>query len=160
MPSIFRSSPERQPVERRTNTYEYPRPVHGPDEDAPASTESFEFVTVRPPRQVAADPSSASINLWRGKSSLAASLRKIAAMRVGLRHILRRPGERLWMLLHAQSLLNGRGSTAEAIALAEDDYRRLAARQQETRAMCSGHRAALRHEHAAPFTSRGKGTSP
>jgi hypothetical protein len=106
-----------------------------PDEDAPTSTESFRFVIVRPPRQ-------------------------IAAMRAGLRHILRRPGERLWLLLHALSPLDGRGSTAQAIALAEDDYRRLAARQQETRAMRSRHRVAPRHERAPVSQAEAKAPSP
>jgi hypothetical protein len=101
------------------------------------STESSRFVTVRPSRQVAADPSSASINLEPGKSLLTDPLRKIAAMRAGLRHTLRRPSERLWLLLHAPSLLDGPASTVRAIALPEDDYRRLAARQQETRARCA-----------------------
>lgn len=91
-----------------------------PEEDAPTSTESFQLVTICLQRQV------------------------------GLRHILRRPGERLWPLLHALSLLDGQGSTAQAIAPAEDDYRRLAARQQETRAMRSGHRAA-RRPNVRPF---------
>ena len=62
----------------------------------------FQFVTVRPPRQVADDPSGASINLRPGKCSLADLLRKIAATRADLRHALRRPGELLW-LLHALS---------------------------------------------------------
>jgi hypothetical protein len=97
------------------------------------SAEMFQFVTVRPPRQVADDPSSASINLRLGKCSLADSLRKIAATRAGLRHTLRRPGERLWLLLHALSLLDGPASTVQAIALPEDDYRRLTAPQQATR---------------------------
>jgi hypothetical protein len=100
-----------------------------PDEDAPMSTESFRLVTICPQRQV------------------------------GLRHILRRAGERLWPLLHALSLLDGPGSTAQAIAPAEDDYRRLAARQQETRAMRSGHRAARRHERAPLSQAKAKALS-
>jgi hypothetical protein len=61
----------------------------------------------------------------------------IAAMRVGIKRTLRqhsshRPGLRLWVLLRAQSLLDGPGSGAHAIAFIEDDYRRLAARRQET----------------------------
>jgi hypothetical protein len=53
-----------------------------------------------------------------------------AAMRVGIKrtphqHSSHRLGLRLWTLLHAQSLLNGPGSGAHAIAFIEDDYRRL-----------------------------------
>ena len=53
-----------------------------------------------------------------------------AAMRVGIKrtsrqHSSRRLGLRLWTLLHAQSLLNGPGSGAHAIAFIEDDYLRL-----------------------------------
>ena len=52
------------------------------------------------------------------------------AMRVGIKRIPRqhhrhRLGLRLWALLHAQSLLNGPGSGAHAIAFLEDDYLRL-----------------------------------
>ena len=36
-----------------------------------------------------------------------------------------RLGLRLWTLLHAQVLLNGPGSSAQAIAFVEDDYRHL-----------------------------------
>jgi hypothetical protein len=55
-----------------------------------------------------------------------------AAMRVGIKrtprqHSSHRLGLRLWTLLHAQSLLNGPGSGAPAIAVIEDDYRRLSA---------------------------------
>jgi hypothetical protein len=45
-----------------------------------------------------------------------------------LQHGSRRPGLRLWTLLHAQSLLNSPGSGAHAAAFAEDDYRRLVRR--------------------------------
>lgn len=53
-----------------------------------------------------------------------------AAMRVGSKrtprqHSSHRLGLRLWTLLHAQSLLNGPGNGAHAIAFIEDDYRRL-----------------------------------
>lgn len=108
-----------------------------PDAGAPVSAESFRFATVRPPQQVPDDPPSASISLGPGTCSLADSLRKIAAMRAGLRQTLCRPGERLWLLLHALSLLDGPASTAQAIALPEDDYRRLGARQQEIRVRCA-----------------------
>jgi len=52
-----------------------------------------------------------------------------AAMRAGIKgtprqHSRHRLGLRLWTLLHAQSLLNGPGSGAHAIAFIEDDYRR------------------------------------
>ena len=66
----------------------------------------------------------------------------IAAMRAALRHTLRRPREQLWLLLHAPSLLNGPGSAANAIALPEDDYRRLTVRRDETRATRLRHRSA------------------
>ena len=108
-----------------------------PDAGAPISAESFRFVTIRPPWQVAGDPPSASISLRLGTCPLADSLRKLAAMRAGLRQTLCRTGERLWLLLHALSLLDGPASTAQAIALSEDDYRRLAARQQEIRVRCA-----------------------
>lgn len=108
-----------------------------PDAVAPMGADSFRCATARPPRQVAADPSSASINVALGNCSLADSLRKIAATRAALRHTLRRPGERLWLLLHALSVLDGPASIAQAIGLPEDDYRRLAARQQETHARCT-----------------------
>jgi hypothetical protein len=53
-----------------------------------------------------------------------------AAMRVGIKRRPRqnsshRLGLRLWSLLHAQSLLNGPASGADAVAFIEDDYRRL-----------------------------------
>jgi hypothetical protein len=38
------------------------------------------------------------------------------------------PADGTWTLLHAQSLLNGPGSGAHAIAFSEDDYRRLRTR--------------------------------
>ncbi len=41
------------------------------------------------------------------------------------RHGSHRLRLRLWTLLHAQSLLNGLGSGAHAVAFMEDDYRRL-----------------------------------
>lgn len=88
----------------------------------------------RPPRQAASDPPRTSINLRLGKSSLADSLRKIATTGAGLRHPLLRPGERLWLLLHAPALLDGPESTAQAIAQPDDDYHRLAARQHEIHA--------------------------
>ena len=52
------------------------------------------------------------------------------AVRAGIKrtprqHNSHRLGLRLWTLLHAQSLLNGPGSGAHAIAFIEDDYRRL-----------------------------------
>jgi hypothetical protein len=61
----------------------------------------------------------------------------IAAVRAGIKRTLRqhsshRPGLRLWTLLHAQSLLDGPGSRAHAIAFTEHDHRRLAARRHET----------------------------
>jgi hypothetical protein len=105
-----------------------------PDAIAPMRAEIFQSVTARSSRQAASDLPSASISLRPGRCSLAGWLRQIAATRAGLRHTLRRPGERLWLLLHAPSLLDGPGSTAPAIALPEDDYHRLAARQHETRA--------------------------
>jgi hypothetical protein len=100
-----------------------------PDAIPPISADIFQFVTVRPPRQVAADSPRASISPGLGRCSLADRLRKITAMRLGLRQTLRRAGERLW-LLHAPSLLDGPGSAARDIVLPEDDYRRLAARRQ------------------------------
>jgi hypothetical protein len=66
----------------------------------------------------------------------------IAAMRAALRRTLRQPREQLWLLLHAPSLLDGPASAANAIALAEDDYRRLAVRRRETRATRLRHRSA------------------
>jgi hypothetical protein len=56
-----------------------------------------------------------------------------AAMRVGIKriphqHSRHRLGLRLWTLLHAQSLLNGPGSGAHAIASSEGDYRCLGTR--------------------------------
>ena len=53
-----------------------------------------------------------------------------AAMRVGIQrpprqHSSHRLGLGLWTLLHAQSLLNGPGGGAHAIAFIEDDYLRL-----------------------------------
>jgi len=50
--------------------------------------------------------------------------------RVGIKRTPRQPSRRrlglqLWTLLHAQSLLDGPGSAADAFAFAEDDYRRL-----------------------------------
>ena len=47
----------------------------------------------------------------------------------------RRPGRsrraalRLWVLLHAQALLRGTAAGWDEVAVIEDDYRRLAARQ-------------------------------
>jgi len=105
-----------------------------PDAAAPISAKIFQFVTARPPQRAASGPPSAGIGLRLARCSLADWLRKIAAVRAGLRHTLRRPGERLWLLLHAPSLLDGAESTAQADARPEDDYRRLAARQHETRA--------------------------
>jgi hypothetical protein len=101
--------------------------------DAPMSADIFQFVTARPPRQATADPPSVSISLRLGRCLLAGWPRKIAAVRAGLRHTLRGPGERLWLLLHAPSLLDGPDSAAQAIT-PEDDYHRLAARQHEARA--------------------------
>lgn len=128
-----------------------------PDAVAPMSAEIVRFVTVRPPRQVVADPPSASIDLGLAKCSLADSLRKIAAKRASLRHILRRPGQRLWLLLHAPGLLDGPDGAAQAIALSEDDYRRLAARRQETREPRLRHRSGAMN---APIRKQGKGTIP
>jgi hypothetical protein len=105
-----------------------------PDAVAPAGAELFRFVAARSPRQAASDPPSASISLRLGRCPLAGWLGKIAATRAGLRHALRRPGKRLWLLLHAPSLLDGPESTAQANAPPEHDYHRLAARQHETRA--------------------------
>jgi hypothetical protein len=53
-----------------------------------------------------------------------------AAMRVEInrrprQHSRHRLGLRIWTLLHAQSLLDGPGSGAHAVAFIEDDYRRL-----------------------------------
>ena len=61
----------------------------------------------------------------------------IATMRSGIKHTPRgptghRPGPRLWALLHAQSLLDGPGSGALAMALPEDDHSRLAIRRRES----------------------------
>jgi hypothetical protein len=58
-----------------------------------------------------------------------------AAMRVSIKrtprlHSHHRLGLRLWTLLRAQSLLNGPGSGAHAIAFIEDDYRRLRTRER------------------------------
>jgi hypothetical protein len=39
---------------------------------------------------------------------------------------LRRKGQRLWTLLHAQALLAGPAAAAGSVIPAEDDYRRLA----------------------------------
>ena len=122
-----------------------------PDAVDPKSAGIFRFATVRPARQAAADRPRASIDLGLLKCSLADSLRKIAAMRASLRHILCRPGQRLWLLLHALSLLDGRGNTAQAIALAEDDYRRLAARRRETREPRASGTASRRHHEHAPI---------
>ena len=46
-------------------------------------------------------------------------------------HRLRRAGWRLWVVLHAQSLLHGPGTGTLDIRHIEDDYQRLAARHQE-----------------------------
>jgi hypothetical protein len=64
-----------------------------------ASAKMFQFVTVRSPRQVADNPSGASINPRPGKCSPRRPLRKIATTRAGLRHTLHRPDELLWLLL-------------------------------------------------------------
>ena len=104
-----------------------------PDAVAPMGAEIVRFVTVRRSRQVAADPPSASTGLGLAKCSLAGSLCKIAAKPSSLRNILHRPGQRLWLLLHAPCLLDGPDNAAQAIALPEDDYRRFAARRLETR---------------------------
>jgi hypothetical protein len=42
-----------------------------------------------------------------------------------------RPGQRLWVLLHAQSLLCGPGTSRADIRLIEDDYQRMAALRRE-----------------------------
>jgi hypothetical protein len=119
-----------------------------PDAVDPTSAGIFRFATLRPPRQAAADRPRASIDLGLLKCSLADSLRKIPAMRASLRHILRRPGQRLWLLLHAPRLLDGPDSAAQAIALHEDDYRRLAARQETREQRASGTASRRHHEHA------------
>ena len=47
----------------------------------------------------------------------------------GRRRRSRRAGHRLWALLNAQALLNGTAGTPGGVLPAEDDRRRLAARQ-------------------------------
>jgi hypothetical protein len=105
-----------------------------PDAGTPTGAEIFRFVTARSPRQAASDPPSASISRRLGRCPLRGWLRKIAATRASLRHAVRRPGGRLWLLLHAPSLLDSPERTAQAIAPPEHDYHRLAARQHETHA--------------------------
>jgi hypothetical protein len=84
----------------------------------------------------------------------------IAAMRASSRHTLRRPGGRRpgrqqWVLLHAPSLLDGPGSADHAIALPGDDYRRLAARRQETRERHTKAPNSIGAMNASSPTSRG-----
>ena len=43
----------------------------------------------------------------------------------------RRPGQRLWVLLHAQFLLRGRATSGDDIGLVEDDYQRMAVLRRE-----------------------------
>ena len=42
-----------------------------------------------------------------------------------------RPGQRLWVLLHAQFLLRGPATSGDDIRLVEDDYQRMAVLRRE-----------------------------
>ena len=84
----------------------------------------------------------------------------IAAMRAALRRTLRRPREQLWLLLHAPSLLDGPDSAAKAIALPEDDYRRLAVRRRETHSDAPKAPIRTGTVNVRPSASKGKGTIP
>jgi hypothetical protein len=111
-----------------------------PDAVAPVSAEIFRFVTFRLPRQVAGDPPSASIDTALTNARLPPRCARSSPR--GLGPVLRQAGQRLWLLLNALSLLGSPGSAARVIALPEDDYRRLAARQTDSRPARLRHRSA------------------
>jgi hypothetical protein len=65
--------------------------------------------------------------IWRASRIRAAGGRASTAS--GRRSHSHRAGNRLWALLNAQALLNGRAGTSGGVTLIEDDRRRMAARR-------------------------------